>query len=94
MGFLYGIFLLTVPKLGYINIGVFVAAIFSLILQNSVLYLTRSLIAFYICFGVSAIGMSIIALMQLRYFIVCCSSVTGAFFLVRPLGFLLPGYPN
>jgi hypothetical protein len=94
MGFLYGIFLLTMPKLGYINIGVFVAAVFSLVLQNSVLFFTKSLLAFYIVFGVSAITMSIVALMQLRYFIVCCSSLTGAFFLVRPLGFLLPGYPN
>lgn len=63
MGVLFGIFLLTVPKLGYINIGVFVAAIFSLLLQNSVLFLTGSLLAFYITFGVTALLMAIIALM-------------------------------
>lgn len=63
MGILYGIFLLTVPKLGYVNIGVFVAALFSLLLQNSVLYLTKSLLAFYITFAVTAAVMAIIALM-------------------------------
>lgn len=94
MGLLFGITLLTVPKLGYINIGVFVAALFSLLLQNSVLYLTGSLLAFYITFGVTALVMSIISLMELRYFIIICSSFTGAFLFIRPLGFFLPGYPN
>lgn len=63
MGFLYGIFLLTLPKLGYINIGIFVSALFSLLLQNCVLYLTKSLLAFYITFGVCSLIMAIIALM-------------------------------
>jgi hypothetical protein len=63
MGLLFGIFLLTVPKIGYINIGVFVAALLSLVLQNSVLFLSGSLLAFYITFGVTALVMSIIALM-------------------------------
>ncbi len=94
MGLLFGIFLLTVPKLGYVNIGIFVAAIFSLLLQNSVLFLTGSLLAFYITFGVTAFLMTIIALMELRYFIIICTSFTGAFFFIRPLGFYLPGYPN
>lgn len=94
LGILFGVSLLTVPKLGYINIGVFVAAIFTLLLQNSVLYLTGSLLAFYITFGVSALAMAIVALMELRYFIIICSSFTGAFLLIRPLGFFLPGYPN
>ena len=94
MGLLFGISLLTVPKIGYINIGVFVAAVFTLLLQNSVLYLTGSLLAFYITFGVSALAMAVVALMELRYFIMICSSFTGAFLLIRPLGFFLPGYPN
>ena len=94
MGLLFGISLLTVPKIGYINIGVIVAAMFTLLLQNSVLYLTGSLLAFYITFGVSALAMAIVALMELRYFIMICSSFTGAFLLIRPLGFFLPGYPN
>lgn len=94
MGFLFGIFLLTVPRLGYVNIGVFVAALFSLLLQNSVLFLTGSLLAFYITFGATALVMAIIALMELRYFIIFCSSFTGAFLFIRPLGFFLPGYPN
>lgn len=63
MGLLFGISLLTVPKIGYINIGVIVAAMFTLLLQNSVLYLTGSLLAFYITFGVSALAMAIVALM-------------------------------
>ena len=42
MGVLLGIFLLTVPKLGYLNIGLWSALVFSLLLQNSVLYLTAS----------------------------------------------------
>jgi hypothetical protein len=63
MGILFGIGLLTMPKIGYINIGVFVAAIFSLLLQNSVLFLTGSLLAFYITFGVCALIMAVISLM-------------------------------
>lgn len=94
MGLLYGIALLTVPKLGYINIGIVVAALFSLLLQNSVLYLSGSLLAFYITFGVCGLIMAVISLMELRYFIIICTSFTGAFLFVRPLGFFLPGYPN
>ena len=94
LGVLLGIFLLTVPKLGYVNIGVFVAAIFSLLLQNSVLFLTGSLLAFYITFAVTAFVMAVVALMQLRYFIIISTSFTGAFLFIRPLGFYLPGYPN
>lgn len=63
LGFLFGISLLTIPKLGYVNIGVLVGAIFSLLLQNSVLYLTGSLLAFYITFGVTGFIMAVIALM-------------------------------
>jgi hypothetical protein len=63
LGILYGITLLTVPKIGYMNIGIIVAAVFSLLLQNSVLFLTGSLLAFYITFGVVALAMAIIALL-------------------------------
>lgn len=94
LGILFGIALLTMPKIGYINIGVIVAALFSLLLQNSVLFLTGSLLAFYITFGVTALLMTIIALLELRYFIIICTSFTGAFLFVRPLGFFLAGYPN
>lgn len=94
LGFLFGISLLTIPKLGYVNIGVLVGAIFSLLLQNSVLYLTGSLLAFYITFGVTGFIMAVIALMELKNFIIVCSSFTGAFLLIRPIGFFLMGYPN
>lgn len=94
LGILYGITLLTMPKIGYMNIGVFVAMVFSLLLQNAVLFLTGSLLAFYITFGVVAFIMIIISLMALRYFVIVCTSLTAAFLFVRPLGFFLPGYPN
>jgi hypothetical protein len=94
LGILYGITLLTVPKIGYINIGIIVAIVFSLLLQNSLLYLTGSLLAFYITFGVTGLIMIIVSLLELKNFIVICTSFTGAFFFIRPLGFFLPGYPN
>lgn len=94
LGLLFGITLLTIPKLGYVNIGIIVSAIFSLLLQNSFLYLTGSLLAFYITFGVVGLIMAILALMELKNFVIVCSSFTGAFLFIRPLGFFLTGYPN
>jgi len=94
LGVLYGIILLTMPKIGYINIGVFVAMVLALLLQNAVLFLTGSLLAFYITFGAIAFVMIIVSLMALRYFIIVCTSLTGAFLFIRPLGFFIPGYPN
>jgi hypothetical protein len=94
MGFLFGIVLLTMPKLGYINIGVWVAVIFTLLLQNACLYLTGSLLAFYIVLGITALAMASISLLALRYFIILSTTFTSAFWLIRPLGFFLPYYPN
>ncbi len=94
MGILLGVTLLTLPRLGYINIGLWVAVIFSLLLQNSVLYLTGDLLAFYITFGVVGFIMTGIALMKLRNYIILSSSFVSAFWLVRPLGFFLSSYPN
>jgi hypothetical protein len=94
MGILFGIVLLTMPKLGYINIGVWVAVIFTLLLQNSCLYLTGSLLAFYIVLGITALVMASISLLALRYFVILSTTFTSAFWLIRPLGFFLPYYPN
>lgn len=94
MGVLFGVFLLTLPRLGYINIGLWVAVIFSLLLQNSVLYLTGSLLAFYITTGVVGVIMTGIAMMKLKNYIILSTSFISAFWLVRPLGFFLPSYPN
>jgi hypothetical protein len=94
MGILLGVVLLTLPRLGYINIGLWVAVIFSLLLQNSVLYLTGNLIAFYITIGVVGLLMAGIALLKLKNYIIISTSFISAFWLVRPLGFFLPSYPN
>lgn len=94
MGILFGVTLLTMPRLGYINIGLWVAVIFSLLLQNSVLYLTGNLLAFYITVGVVGLIMSIIALLKLKNYIILSTSFISAFWMVRPLGFFLSSYPN
>jgi hypothetical protein len=94
MGFLLGITLLTIPKLGYVNIGLWVAVIFSLLLQNSVFYLSGDLMAFYITVGVIGMVMTIISLLALKNFIILSTSFISAFWIVRPLGFFLPYYPN
>lgn len=94
MGVLLGVTLLTLPRIGYINIGLWVAFIFSLLLQNSVLYLTGSLLAFYITVGVVGLIMTMIAMMKLKNYIILSTAFISAFWLVRPLGFFLPYYPN
>lgn len=94
MGVLFGVMLLTLPRLGYVNIGLWVAVIFSLLLQNSVLYLTGNLVAFYITIGVVGLIMTAIALMKLKNYIILSTSFISAFWIVRPLGFFLSNYPN
>jgi hypothetical protein len=94
MGILFGICLLTMPKLGYMNIGLWVAVIFSLLLQNSVFYLTGTLTAFYITVGVVGLLMCIISLMAFKNYIIISTAFISAFWLVRPLGFFLSSYPN
>jgi hypothetical protein len=94
MGFLLGITLLTIPKLGYVNIGLWVAVIFSLLLQNSVFYLSGDLMAFYITVGVIGMIMTIISLLALKNFIILSTSFISAFWIVRPLGFFVPYDPN
>jgi hypothetical protein len=94
MGVLFGITLLTLPKLGYINIGLWVAVIVSLLLQNSIYYLTGTLTAFYITFGVVGVIMCGISLMAFKNYIIMSTSFISAFWLVRPLGFFLSSYPN
>lgn len=94
MGILFGLALLTLPKIGYMNIGMWVAIIFSLLLQNSALYATGSMLGFYITLGVSGLLMLVLSLLALRNFIIISSAFTSAFWIVRPLGFFLPYYPN
>ena len=94
MGILFGVALLTLPRIGYMNIGLWVAVIFSLLMQNSVLYLTGNLLAFYITVGVVGLLMSIIALLKLKNYIILSTSFVSAFWMVRPLGFFLSSYPN
>lgn len=94
LGMVTGIVFLTIPKLGYANIGVWVALIFSLLLQNSVFYLTGSNLALYITFGVLSLIMIVVSLLELKWFIILCSSFVGGFWAIRPLGFFLPYYPN
>jgi hypothetical protein len=94
MGILFGFSLLTLPRLGYMNIGMWDAIIFSLLLQNSVLYLTASMSAFYITLGVSCLIMCSISLLRFRKFIILSTPFISAFWIVRTLGFVLPYYPN
>jgi hypothetical protein len=94
LGFLFGIFLLTMPKLGYINIGLWVGIIFSLLLQNAALYATGSLLAFWITLGVSGAIMMGVAIMAFNKFIILSSSFISSFWIIRTLGFFLPYYPN
>jgi hypothetical protein len=94
MGATFGLALLTFPKLGYVNIGFWVAAIFSLLLQNSVLYKTGSMVAFYITLGVSAFVMAGISLLGFRKFIIVSTAFVSSFWIIRSLGFILPYYPN
>jgi hypothetical protein len=94
MGLLFGFALLTLPRIGYINIGMWDAIIFSLLLQNSVLYLTGNMTAFYITLGVSCLIMLAISLLRFRKFIILSTPFISAFWLIRTLGFVLPYYPN
>lgn len=94
LGIFYGFFLITLPKLGYFNIGVWLGAIFTLMLQNAVLYLSKSLLAFYIVLGILCLSMGIIAVLAFKYFIIISTSIISGFMLVRPLGFYLDYYPN
>ena len=94
MGLMFGIALLTLPKLGYVNIGFWNAVIFSLLLQNGALYATGSMAGFYITLGVSAFVMTAISLLGFRKFIIASTSFISAFWIVRTLGFVLPYYPN
>jgi hypothetical protein len=94
MGILFGISLLTLPKLGYLNIGLWVAVILGLLLQNSLFYLTGTLTAFYITIGAVGLIMSAISLMAFKNYIIISTSFISAFWLVRPIGFFLSSYPN
>jgi len=94
MGLMFGIALLTLPKLGYMNIGFWDAIIFSLLLQNGALYATGSMLGFYITLGVSGFLMTAISLLGFRKFIIASTSFISAFWIVRTLGFVLPYYPN
>lgn len=94
LGIFYGFLLITLPKLGYFNIGVWLGAIGTLMLQNAVLYLSKSLLAFYIVLGVMCLVLGIIAIMAFKYFIIVSTSIMSGFMLVRPLGFYLDYYPN
>lgn len=94
MGLLFGMGLLTLPKLGYLNIGMWDAIIFTLLLQNSVLYQTGSMVAFYITLGVTCLVMAAVSLLGFRKFIIFSTAFISAFWIVRTLGFVLPYYPN
>lgn len=94
LGIFYGFLLITLPKLGYFNIGVWLGAIGTLMLQNAVLYLSKSLLAFYIVLGVMCLVLGIVAIMAFKYFIIVSTSIMSGFMLVRPLGFYLDYYPN
>jgi len=94
MGVSFGLALLTLPKLGYVNIGLWVALEFSLLLQNSLLFLSGSMIPFYVVLGITGLLMACISLLGFRKFIIISTSFISSFGIVRTLGFLLPGYPN
>ena len=89
MGFMFGLSLLTLPKLGYMNIGLWNAIIFSLLLQNSALYTTQSMTAFYITLGVSGFIMLAVSLLGFRKFIIISTSFISSFWIVRVLGLFL-----
>jgi hypothetical protein len=94
MGFFFGSALLTLPKLGYVNIGFWNALIFSLLLQNSVLYLSGSMIPFWVVLGISAFAMGCISLLGFRKFVIVSTAFISSFWMIRALGLLLPYYPN
>jgi hypothetical protein len=89
LGIFYGFFLITLPKFGYFNIGVWWGAIISLLLQNGILYLSNSLIPFYITLGVICLVLGFTAIMSFKFFIITSTSMISGFLLVRPLGFFL-----
>lgn len=94
MGITFGLALLTMPKVGYVNIGFWDATIFSLLLQNSILYRTGSMTGFYITLGISGFIMAGISLLGFRKFIIVSTAFISSFWIIRTLGLFLPYYPN
>ena len=94
LGISFGISLLTLPRLGYFNIGLWVAMTISLLLQNSVYFLTGSLLAFYLTFGVLGLIVGIVSLLKFKMYIMVSSAIVSSFWIIRNLGFFLPNYPN
>lgn len=94
LGIFYGFFLITLPRVGYFNIGIWFGVIISLLLQNSIFVYTKTLIPFYVCLGVISFICGIAGIMGFKYFIIVSTSLISGFLLIRPLGFYLPYYPN
>lgn len=94
MGLFYGFFVITLPRFGYFNIGVWFGVIISLLLQNAAFIYTKTLIPFYVCLGVISFVCGVAGIMGFKYFIIVSTSLISGFLLVRPLGFYLPYYPN
>ena len=90
----FGLSLLTLPRLGYFNIGIWVSVVISLLLQNSVYYLIGSLLAFYITFGILALFMGIVSLLKFKMYIIVSSAIVSSFWIIRLIGFFLPHFPN
>lgn len=93
-GVFYGFVLITLPRFGYFNVGVWFGVILSLLLQNAVFVYTKTLVPFYVCIGVLCFICGVAGIMGFKYFIIVSTSFISGFLLVRPLGFYLPYYPN
>ena len=93
-GVFYGFFLITLPRFGCFNVGVWFGIIICLLLQNAALSYTNSMVPLYICFGVIGFICGVAGIMGFKYFIIVATAVISGYLLIRPLGFYLPYYPN
>ncbi len=89
-----GLVMLLYPRLGVTSLMLLFGVVFSLLLQAAVLNLTGTLLGLWITMGVVGGLLAIVSLARTPAWLLYIStSFSGAYLLVRPLGFWFGDYP-
>lgn len=96
-GVLMGYVTVTIPKIGFFCLGMWLGVVIALLLNNAFLYkiqLTNNFVVLWLTIGVLSILLGVLSCFFYKYCVMVCTGIVGAYAIVRPFGWILGSFPN
>ncbi|KAL4450766.1 hypothetical protein ABPG74_011608 [Tetrahymena malaccensis] len=96
-GVLTGYVTVSLPKVGFFALGMWLGIVLALLFNNAFLYkiqVGNQFVVLWITIGILAIFMGLMSFFFYRHCVMVCTGFIGSYCMIRPFGWILGDFPN